>query len=173
MYWHTCTWTYVRRKLLIKMRSVLTKLWFQKKNYQMSHKFLLFNSSYATCRLVNHRVLIWSPPVLQVAKEPLLPNLFILTIVISISLYLLPHVLVTPPNESTRSCYLLRPHAQLIYGPEGNVCHNVGLSLPYLLLDGPNPCYLQGVCHWGLFPLSVHLTPIRLLRNLYVPPLVK
>ena len=70
-----------------------------------------------------------------------------ITIVISGLLYLPSHVLFPPPHESTRPRNLLCPRAQPISGPVVNVRRNVVLKFLYVLLDGPYPCYLQGVFH--------------------------
>ena len=89
------------------------------------------------------------------------------TILISGSLYRLYHVLVLLPYESTIPQNIHRPYEKLIYGLAGNLCRNGGLLLLNALLYGPYTFYLQGVCHWGPFPISIQRTPIHINPNMY------
>ena len=87
--------------------------------YKPNHQhpqLLLFNSTYARCRLGYHGVLTRDPLLLQLAKEPLLLFYVKLKHILRLLLSFMEHTLIPPsPHTSFHSRYFLAMNPQMFY----------------------------------------------------------
>ena len=155
--------------------------------YQLLHNLLLFNSPYATCRLVYHEVWIIASPFLQLVNKP--PIKIILSSQhFSVSLYLplcplsgsttllLPgNILIPSPQEPARDRHMLHTSEYIIYGAIRYTLRNGSMKPPNVLINWLQNLRLQVLLwQWPLpssFPNSPIFHPWNTPSNSMVEPL--